>query len=80
MKAIEFTAREKNGTIALPEQYIGLLHDAVRVIILIDDEIKLKPQKIVPLRDPQKVRSVNFKAAKINTKKLKFTREEANAR
>ena len=80
MKAIEFTAKEKNGSIALPEKYVGVLQDAFRVIILIDDEIKMKSQKIAPLRNPKKVRTVNFKAAKIDTKKIKFTRDEANAR
>jgi hypothetical protein len=61
----------------LPERYKGFLTKDVRVIILIDEEKALQPQKIAK---SQRVRKLSLKAAKIKTKKLKYTREEANVR
>jgi hypothetical protein len=69
MEAIEFVSKIENRTIKIP-RHVEDLDKEVRVIILIDqDIIKKKPTK-----------KKRFSALKIDTKNLKFDRDEANRR
>ncbi len=69
MRAIEFTTKVEDGTIKIPKKYLDNLQNELRVIILIDESPKAKPQ-----------RKRKFTAVKIKTKGLKFDRDEANTR
>lgn len=45
MRAIEFIAKAKKGTIEIPKEYVGELSDQFRVIILQDTPKKIKSAK-----------------------------------
>ena len=68
MKAIEFVAKAKNGSIEVPKQYVDMLKNKVKVIILVEEE---KPV-------PKKKRQLT--SLQIDTRGLVFDREEANKR
>lgn len=75
MQAIEFIAKAKKGTIEIPKEYQEQLRDQFRVIILqeVPEKIRTKEAKIGKAKR-------KLTAAKIKTKGLKFTRDEANER
>jgi hypothetical protein len=68
MQAIEFVTKEENGLIKIPKQYLENLHKEFRVIILIDEPMA------------KKTVIKKFTAAKIKTKNIKLSRDEANER
>lgn len=70
MEAIEFIAQAEAGTIKIPKKYLKNLEGKVRVIILIENELKKDHEQKKP----------KFSALKIKTKDLKFNRNEANER
>jgi hypothetical protein len=67
MQAIEFITKAKDGVIEVPQEYREALAHEIRVIILIDSSVKPKSKK-------------KFSSLKVNTKELKFDRDEANER
>ncbi|GHT07015.1 hypothetical protein AGMMS49525_15870 [Bacteroidia bacterium] len=70
MQAYKFDTEVHEGIIRIPEQYLKVcLSPSVRVIIL--------PK---PLYSKDTGGKKKFTAMGLKTKKLKFTREEANAR
>lgn len=69
MRAIEFVTKVEDGTIKIPKKYLDNLQDELRVIILVDEAPKTKPQ-----------RKKQFTAVKIKTKGFKFDRDKANTR
>lgn len=71
MQAIEFTAKAQKGTIKIPKEYQEQLQDEFRVIIL-------QNTPAYEAKSPRKKRTLS--AAKIKTKGLKITRDEANER
>ncbi len=70
MQAIEFIAKAEDGTIKVPKKYLKSLTGKVRVIILIEKETEKQ----------QESKKAKFSALKIQTKGLKFNRNEANER
>lgn len=69
MQAIEFVTTKEKGMIKIPKEYLDLLSNEFRVIILVDP-IKKKKQRKKKL----------FSSVKIDTKGFKFNRDEANER
>lgn len=69
MEAIEFVTKVENGNIKVPNKYLPELTDEFRVIILIEQKEKKISKK-----------KKSFKAFAIDTKGLKFDRDEANER
>lgn len=68
MEIIAFEATTEKGVIKIPQQYLKSMTPHVQVIIVIEEE--KKPKKL----------KVEFKALSIDTKKVKFNRDEANER
>ncbi len=68
MEIIAFEATTEKGVIKIPQQYLKSMTPYVQVIIVIEEEKKHKKPK------------VEFKALSIDTKKVKFNRDEANER
>jgi len=77
MRAIEFIAREKNGMVALPREYVGKFKKNVRVIILVEEHVLPKTQKLLATKKPK---TVAFNAVRIKTKNMKISRATANER
>jgi len=75
MQAIEFVGELKEGIIKIPKKYISNVHKKVRVIVLIDEK---EPTKEVSRAKGSKRKK--FKAFKVDTKGLRFNRDEANVR
>ena len=75
MQAIEFIAELKNDTIKIPKEYMENLGKKVRIIILVDEAISGKKVSV-----KNKTIKKKFTAFKVDTKKLKINREEANVR
>lgn len=69
MKAIEFTVAIQNDEIKIPQEFSKeLAKRTVRIIVLVDEETTRKSPK------------TKLSALELETKNLKFTREEANER
>jgi hypothetical protein len=68
MKAIEFVAKAKNGSIEVPKQYVDMLKNKVKVIILVEEE------------KPVLTKKRQLTAVRMKTKGFNFNREEANER
>jgi hypothetical protein len=77
MRAIEFIAREKNGMVALPREYVGKFKKNVRVIILVEDHVLPKTPKLL---ERKKSKALLFNAVRIKTKNMKISRAAANER
>jgi len=71
MRAIEFESVIDGDIIRIPQQYIGELRNAVRVILLSADGAHVEPKKLS---------AEDFTELRIPTKGWKFDREEANER
>jgi len=71
MQAIEFETKAKDGMIKIPKEYLSVMQDTLRVIILIEGSTDKKPKTA-------KNRTLN--AVRIKTKGFKFNRDEANER
>ena len=69
MDVITFEAATDKGVIQIPEKYLKSVTHQVQVILVFDKEIKT----------PKKSK-VRFSALSIDTKNIKFTRDEANER
>lgn len=67
MKAVEFTTTPKNGVIKIPKQYLQDISEECHIIILIKEK-------------PSKKKKVKLSALSLDTKNLKFDRDEANER
>ncbi|MBF0239727.1 MAG: hypothetical protein HQM12_18660 [SAR324 cluster bacterium] len=68
METIEFETIVQNGTIAIPEQYLNLFPETIRLLVHIE-----------PLTKEEKM-NTSFQAIRISTKEFKFNRDEANER
>lgn len=67
MNVIAFEAANEKGMIKIPEQYVKSVGDHVQVILVLGQEVK-KTKKA----------KIEFKALSLDTKNIKFTRDEAN--
>jgi hypothetical protein len=67
MYAVEFNTKIDQGSIKIPEQYVGKLGGKIKVIILAE-------------QSEEKKISASFSALRINTKGYKFGRDFANER
>jgi hypothetical protein len=70
MEVIEFEATAEKGIIKIPQRYLRSMASNIqmRVIIMVGEEKKAKRPK------------VEFKALSVDTKKIRFNRDEANER
>ncbi len=57
MHAIEFQARVKNGTIAIPKEYKGRIKSRVRVILMVEEDTITNDYIGELLQNPIKVSS-----------------------
>jgi hypothetical protein len=71
MQAVKFETRIENGVISIPYQYKNTFSDNIRVILLTEEGISLKPVK-------QKKKELHYIG--IDMTGYKFDREEANER
>lgn len=69
MQAIEFVTTKEKGMIKIPKEYLDLLNNEFRVIILVD-----------PIKKKKQTKKKLFSSVKIDTKGFKFNRDEANER
>ncbi len=68
MEIIAFEAATEKGIIKIPQQYLKSMTHHVQVIIVVGKSEKAKKSK------------VEFNALRVDTKKIKFNRDEANER
>lgn len=69
MDIIAFEAKSEKGVIKIPEQYLKVMPSSIKVIVVLTPEEKKR-----------KKHKLEFNTLSIDTKKLKFNRDEANER
>lgn len=76
MKAIEFVTKIENGTIKVPQKYLGVLGKEFRVILLVDEGLV----QIVQKKEKSASKKNKKTMFQVKTKDLVFDRNEANKR